>query len=184
MSKRALKRSDEEEIEGTDFYISIPKIKPEHAKFIRENVYSFNYLTSLFSCDICGIDISKSVKVCCSICKSPEQKGHPLTMCLECFRTTPKKGESLHQLWHPYHIMNKLDFPLFQSSWNAQEDLSLIRGISRSGIDNWSKVAHIIGTKTPLECESHFYTFYYKNPSNPNPEISDVVAKPRPKPDY
>ena len=50
---------------------------------------------------------------------------------------------------HPYYILDKMDFPLFDPEWSAEDDIALLKGISQSGIDNWIEISDQFGSKTP-----------------------------------
>lgn len=67
--------------------------------------------------------------------------------------------------------MDKLDFPIFSANWSAREELLLIQGLMKSGMDNWIDIAEKVGSKTPDECESHYYCFYYKSKQDSQPEV-------------
>jgi len=68
-------------------------------------------------------------------------------LCAICF----EKGSEAknHKSTHKYHIITKLDFPLFDKKWTAKEELLLFEGLEKYGFGNWSDIAiHIATNKT------------------------------------
>ena len=63
-----------------------------------------------------------------------------------------------------YLIKDKLDFPIFEPSWTAEDELRLLDGVAKAGIDNWFEV-HLkyLQNKSAEEIEAHFYSFYNIN---------------------
>ena len=136
-------------------------------------------------CDICDRNISKSVKVICAVCGTPEapfatdqqkesaEKTAPgsikkeLVMCLECLRLGKTSAEyPMHKADHAYYIIDNMDFPLLTSDWTAYQEVRLIQGIMKCGLGNWSEIAAQFlkgntdgsGVKTKEECETHYYS--------------------------
>lgn len=73
--------------------------------------------------------------------------------------------------------MDKLDYPIFTKEWSAVDELLLLKGVSQSGIDNWVEMAELLSNrKTGDECNSHFYSFYFKGKEDSVPKISDVIT--------
>ena len=71
-----------------------------------------------------------------------------------------------------YKIINKLSENLFTGDWTLGEEIKLLGAIERLGLNNWEEISKILG-KGKLECESHYYTFYYKSKNDflPNDKI-------------
>ena len=71
-----------------------------------------------------------------------------------------------------YKIINKLSENLFTEDWTLGEEIKLLGAIERLGLNNWEEISKILG-KGKLECESHYYTFYYKSKNDflPNDKI-------------
>lgn len=103
----------------------------------------------------------------------------PFIMCLECLRKGKEKND--HKKTHPYSILDKLDFPLFEPNWTAQDDINLLKGITSCGIDNWNQISEQLGLKTPEDCEAHFYSFYYQSDDHPIPRIEEIGSVRRDK---
>ena len=63
-----------------------------------------------------------------------------------------------------YTVKDKLDFPIFEHSWTAEDELRLLDGVAKAGIDNWFEV-HLkyLQNKSAEEIEAHFYSFYNIN---------------------
>ena len=52
--------------------------------------------------------------------------------------------------------------------------------IEKYGLDNWTDISEFMGTKTKLQCEAHYYNFYYKNNSDNLPDSKDIILKKDP----
>lgn len=110
------------------------------------------------NCTICGTDSSSNIRI---IGKSLSE------YCLECLISLKVKEN--------YHIVDKLNFPIFNSDWTIKEELQLIGCIEKFGLDNWGEIASSIKSKPKLPCESHFYTYYCKKIHNALPSTEDVI---------
>lgn len=66
----------------------------------------------------------------------------------------------------PYHVVNKLNFPLFDPNWTAEEELLMLEGLEKSGFGNWNDIAELIGSdKTKEDVERHYETYYLSETS-------------------
>ena len=119
----------------------LESLSAEEREFFARLLSFENYMTN-HSCAYCETNISRSVRVFCVKCPN-------LVLCLECFRTGKElSGENFdHQKTHPYHIMDKLDFPLFTKEWSARDEMALIQGIMKCGMDNWQDISENLSTK-------------------------------------
>ena len=61
-----------------------------------------------------------------------------------------------------YRILNKMTENLYTNDWTLGEEIKLLGAIEKLGLDNQEKISKIQG-KGKFECESHYYTFYYKS---------------------
>ena len=178
MQKRAKELWEEEVKRSNDmFTVSINKMTPDERK-LNASLFTFPILSADLNCNIWDVDISKSVKVVCAECYSNKisrptgRKDTPFISCLECFGKGKEKGD--HKKEHSYSILDKLDYPLFDTDWSALEDIYLLKGISMSGIDNWYQISEMLGTKSPTDWEAHFYSFYYKSMDDPIPRVEEI----------
>jgi transcriptional adapter 2-alpha len=73
-----------------------------------------------------------------------------------------------------YKILNKLSENLFTNDWTLGEEIKLLGAIERLGLNNWEEISKILG-KGKFECESHYYTFYYKSKNDFLPD--DKILK-------
>ncbi len=78
---------------------------------------SLETLVGSFQCAICDKDITKSVRIHCANCET-------FIFCLECRGTGAEVKD--HKREHGYCVLDKLDFPLFEKSWTAAEELALM----------------------------------------------------------
>jgi transcriptional adapter 2-alpha len=66
---------------------------------------------------------------------------------------------------------------VYSPNWTALEELLLLQGIERYGIDNWNTISDNIATKTPKECNAHYYTYYYKSRNDCCPNnCTDIIS--------
>ena len=80
-----------------------------------------------------------------------------------------------HKYTH-YRIINKMEEPIFTSDWSFGDEIKLLGALSRLGLGNWDGISNAIG-KGKFECESHYYTFYYKKENDFMPKINDNLNK-------
>ena len=118
------------------------------------------------SCNICSSDISNSMRV---IGKSLKE------YCFDCLFSL--------KVTENYHIIDKLNFSIFNSDWTLKEELQLLTCIEKYGLDNWSDIANILKSKPKILCESHYYSYYLRSLNNPLPTQDDVILfKTSPEP--
>ena len=63
-------------------------------------------------CDICKKDVSKVTKIL----------ANDSDYCLGCFANLDETPDK-------YHVINRLNFPVFDSEWTAEEELLLFEGL-------------------------------------------------------
>jgi hypothetical protein len=73
--------------------------------------------SSKIMCHFCSRDISKSIRIICEECIDKEY-------CIDCLVLCKEEHGIPHK--HDYHIVDKLDFPLFTSDWTTSEELMLL----------------------------------------------------------
>jgi transcriptional adapter 2-alpha len=103
-------------------------------------------------CHICERDISKHTYLFCEDCGDIE-------ICVPCFangKETPR-----HKRIHRYRVFSRLDFPIYEETWTAIDELLLIEAIETYGYGNWDDIKNHIGGKTKDDVERHFHEFYY-----------------------
>lgn len=116
-----------------------------------------------YICDSCHADISHVVRIRCAEC--PEI----IDLCVECFseRTEIKPN---HLPSHSYQVIEPFSFPIYDSSWRADEELLLVEGALNVGLGNWLDISSYIGTKSSRECEIHYFDLYINSTSFPLPD--------------
>jgi len=73
-------------------------------------------------------------------------------------------------------VLDNLKFQLFSPDWSAKDELLLLQGITKCGMGNWIDISEqYIKTKTPEECEEHYFTFYYKSKQDSLPTEKDCI---------
>jgi transcriptional adapter 2-alpha len=98
-------------------------------------------------------------------------KNYPYdVICVNCFLNKIKnsKNEKIE-----YFIVDKFDKKIFTDDWTLFHELKLLGGIEKLGLDNWDEISKNIG-KGKVECESHYYTFYYKDSKNYLPNENEL----------
>ncbi|PRP86430.1 hypothetical protein PROFUN_05349 [Planoprotostelium fungivorum] len=120
-----------------------------------------------YHCNYCGKDISNVVRVKCAVCPD-------FDLCVQCFSV----GVELtgHKNNHDYHIMDILNFPLFDEEWGADEELLLLEAIEMYGFGNWIDAADHVGTKNLTQCKDHYFATYINVPSCPLPDVSKILT--------
>ena len=108
---------------------------------------------------------------------NPLQNPYFSIICLNCLVNTFKQKKKNDFASMYYYIIDNLDFPFFTEDWSLQDDLKLLTNIEKLGLDNWEDIAKQMGNKGKVECESHYYTFYYKNKNDKLPNRNDVIIK-------
>ena len=79
-------------------------------------------------------------------------------------------------------MLDNLKFELFQQDWSAKEELLLLQGIMKCGMGNWIDISEqYVKSKSAMDCETHYFTFYYKSKENnlPNEEEDCIILGPR-----
>lgn len=59
--------------------------------------------------------------------------------------------------------------------WTANEEHKLLSILAKSGLNNWEEISKSMDNKGQVECESHYYSFYYTNKENPYPEENMII---------
>jgi len=170
--KRVRKNSIAKETQSENTYFSskskksIPSKKDEKQKEKRE--FEEKLLKKALlqkpilktSCFICTKDISNLIRV---IGISMNE------YCIDCLFKL-KVNEN-------YHLVDKLDFPIFNSEWTIREELQLLCCIEKFGLDNWNEISNSIKSKPKLPCESHYYTYNLKSSTSPTQSVDDIIFK-------
>ena len=106
---------------------------------------------------------------CCSGCHMMLKE--PFVQCQECFdvlicTSCFSKGREFakHKSNHEFSVV-KNTFSLFESTWNASEELHLLNGVLKFGYGNWDDIARTVPAKDALECHQHFQKIYVEDAS-------------------
>ena len=73
-----------------------------------------------------------------------------------------------------YFILNNFSDNLFTQDWTLGQEIKLLGAIERLGLNNWEEISKILG-KGRFECESHYYTFYYKSKYDFLPDDNKII---------
>ncbi|GFO21896.1 transcriptional adapter 2-alpha [Plakobranchus ocellatus] len=117
-------------------------------------------------------EIGSTCKSCCAMLEVPWVRcavcRPPLDLCSRCFCFGVEFGQ--HESDHAYTVV-KFDFPLYEASWSAAEEIQLLEAVQEYGLGNWSAISGRMRTKSPEECEGHYFRCYIDNPAQPLPEF-------------
>ena len=146
--------------------------------------------TIKLNCYACNKSIINQIKIILDPNYSKDknfQKGLNFNaLCLNCFvlKTKYNQKEKVNYIINEmtlnaykfvkYKILNKLSENLFTRDWTLGEEIKLLGAIERLGLNNWEEISKILG-KGKFECESHYYTFYYKSKNDFLPD--DKIIK-------
>lgn len=113
-------------------------------------------------CSICSLDLNNYIRVIGSKTLND--------YCFDCLINLKIQNEN-------YHVIDNLDFSLFNTEWTVKEELCLIGSIERFGLDNWGEISNNLKSKPKVPCEAHYYTYYCKSLDNSLPSDSDIIIK-------
>ena len=159
-SKKAKKDEIQLEPEKINSQTELTKKDPENND-IEDLVFQYNIKSGFIKCKICQKDITNNIKFYCEECD--------YIFCINCFLL------SKHNNDHGYHIIDALNFPLFIDNWSLKEEHKLLSFVAKCGLNNWEEISKSIENKGQVECESYYYTFYYKNKDNPAPDQTKLI---------
>ena len=146
--------------------------------------------TIKLNCFACNKSIINQIKIILDPNYSKDknfQKGLNFNaLCINCFifKTKYNPKEKVNYIINEmtlnaykftnYKILNKLSENLFTYDWTLGDEIKLLGAIERLGLNNWEEISKILG-KGKFECESHYYTFYYKSKNDFLPD--DKILK-------
>ena len=129
--------------------------------FLNDLIFQLNTKIGL-ECFICKKDISKNIKFLCEQCNNQ-------AFCIKCLL------EKKHPLDHEFHVADNLNYPLFTKDWKMNEEYKLLQNLALSGLNNWEDISNVMENRGQVECESHYYSFYYTEKDDPNPKEKSVI---------
>ena len=128
---------------------------------ISELVFRLNCKSSGVECFLCQKDLSKNIKLLCNEC------GNKI-FCIKCLITKRHSPE------HKYQVIDILNYSFFTDDWSVGDEYNLLHNLSISGLNNWEDISNILN-RGQVECEAHYYSFYYKEKENPMPRQEDII---------
>jgi transcriptional adapter 2-alpha len=152
-----------EETEASSMVIDNPELDAKRRKK-KEKPDAVRY-----HCNYCRKDISDVIRIKCAQCAD-------FDLCVECFSVGVEIGS--HKNNHDYHVMDTLNFPLFEEDWGADEELLLLEGIEMYGFGNWGDVSDHVGTKGAQDCKKHYFDTYINVETAPLPDMSHILTTP------
>ena len=126
-----------------------------------ELVFKLNTKSSGVECFLCQKDLSKNIKFLCSEC------GNKI-FCIKCLITKRHSPE------HQFQVIDILNYSFFTKDWSVGDEYNLLHNLSISGLNNWEDISNILN-RDQVECEAHYYSFYYKENKNPMPREEDII---------
>ena len=172
---------------------NIGKKTPQNSKQNEEEIKSFFDAQGAIklNCYVCNKSIINQIKIILDPNYSKDknfQKGLNFNaLCVRCFvlKTKFNSKEKVNYIINEmtlnaykftnYKILNKLSENLFTVDWTLGDEIKLLGAIERLGLNNWEEISKILG-KGKFECESHYYTFYYKSKNDflPDDKITNI----------
>lgn len=111
-----------------------------------------------YHCDVCGLDISSTVRISCATCATLPGVADTYDLCCCCFLEGAESAS--HKPWHDYRVVEQHAYPIFCEDWGADEELLLIDGAQIYGLGNWADIADHIGNRTKEEVQKHYIETY------------------------
>ena len=136
--------------------------KEENEDDLYELVFKLNSKNNGIECFICKKNLVYNIKFLCQKCNNQ-------IFCLNCFL------EKKHSPEHEYQIIDDLNYPLFTEDWKMREEYKLLLNLSLSGLNNWEDISNTMGNRGQVECESHYYSFYYTEKDDPMPKEKSII---------
>lgn len=145
------------------------EIESSYNSFYSENKNSYSEKALLNK-----VSLQKpNLKVCCSVCLKD------ISMTIRVIGSSMKEYcfNCLLELKvnEDFHVIDKLDFSIFNTNWSLKEELELLTSIEKFGLDNWGEVSLIFQNKPATTCESHYYTYYLSSLKNVLPNKESVI---------
>lgn len=124
-----------------------PEELKEHERKLKL-FYNLYFPSNKIYCDCCEKDITFRTRIQCAECEDFDLCGICYAKALEIKH---------HKNSHKYHVITKLDFPLFSHNWSAKEELLLFEGLEKYGFGNWADIStHIATDKSKQDCKEHY----------------------------
>lgn len=92
-------------------------------------------------------------------------------ICLQCFSKGAEFGG--HESDHPYTIIRD-DLPIFENSWSAAEEMTLLKVMADCGYGNWQDVANRLRVRGKNEVEKHYNKFFINQPHPELPQFPEA----------
>ena len=169
-------------------------IQPKTRKNSKQNEETIKFFldaqsTIKMNCYSCNKNIINQIKIILDPSYSKDknfQKGLNFNaLCVKCFilKTKYNPKEKVNYIINEmtlntykftnYKILNKFPENIFTQDWTLGDEIKLLGAIERLGLNNWEEISKILG-KGKFECESHYYTFYYKSKDDFLPDESII----------
>jgi len=87
---------------------------------LNQKVFLFDQASKVL-CKICQKDITKNIKILCSVCID-------FVFCIDCL-IDEKPHDQKGAYKHDYHVVDNLNFNVFHPDWTAKEELLLLQCI-------------------------------------------------------
>ncbi len=88
--------------------------------------------------------------------------------CLDCF-SVGANNRKTHKGSHPYIVEERVNQPVYDEQWTAEDERKLLDVLSKYGLHNWRLVANELGTHSAKRCEDHYYAVYINHEHAPLP---------------
>ena len=183
------KRVKFKKIQKNNLYQKIPKISGKNEEI--NNIFLEAQSAIKILCCVCNKNITNQIKIILESSYPKNkiyQKGLNFNaLCIKCFllKTKYNSKENIYYVGNEitlynfkfsnYSILNKMNENIFTNDWTLGDEIKLLGAIEKLGLENWEEISKILG-KGKFECESHYYTFYYKSKNDylPSEKIINI----------
>lgn len=130
-------------------------------------------------------------KIRCSVCKRVinDEKCFRCCVCPQYWTCVECYSDGLvtdkHEVKHQNVVIDPEPLAGLTDDWNSNEEILLLSAIQKFGIGNWHIISEYIGTKSNIQCETHYFGTYIDCPTAPFPDqlIQEAIPIP-PPPSY
>lgn len=116
------------------------------------------------SCPKCSLTLQTPYVLC-------KQCPGLVKICTQCFSKGAEFG--IHENDHAYTIVRD-DFPIFENSWSAEEEVLLLKVMADCGYGNWQDVAQRMRVRSKNEVEKHYNKVYINQPHMELPQFPEA----------
>lgn len=107
-------------------------------------------------------------------CAAPACAKLDLRLCADCFSVGAATDP--HAPAHPYRVVERLNAPIYQRGWTAEDERALLDALATHGPNNWHLVGRALG-RSGRKCEEHYQAVYLDHRHAPLPSDTALVSQ-------